>query len=83
MRKQWCIMLINMKNYSDQVRHAIDQCGLSRYAISKATGITEGGLSRFMSGENDMTLRMLDRIAPVIGVSLKVSKPKRAKTKGR
>lgn len=67
---------------SDQVRDAIDGCGLSRYAISRATGVTQGALSRFMSGERDMTLRTLERIAPVIGVSLRSKRPRRQR-KGR
>jgi len=66
-----------MMTFSDQVRQAIEHCGLTRYAIAKQTGITEGALSRFMAGERDMTLRTLERIAPVIGVSLKVTPPKK------
>ena len=62
---------------SDQVRDAIDGCGLSRYAISRATGVTQGALSRFMSGQRDMTLRTLERIAPMIGVSLRTKRPLR------
>ena len=34
-----------MTSMSDQVRRAIENCGLTRYAIAKQTGITEGGLS--------------------------------------
>jgi DNA-binding phage protein len=69
--------MMNMASFSDQVRQAIDQCGMTRYAIAKATGLTEGALSRFMSGERDMTLRTLERIAPLIGVRLVVHQPKR------
>ncbi|MDP6151785.1 MAG: helix-turn-helix transcriptional regulator [Phycisphaeraceae bacterium] len=67
---------------SDQVRQAIKQCGQTRYAISKQTGITEGALSRFMAGERDMTLRTLERIAPLIGVRLMVDRPRRRKKGG-
>jgi transcriptional regulator with XRE-family HTH domain len=68
-----------MTSMSDQVRRAIENCGLTRYAIAKQTGITEGGLSRFMAGERDMTLRTLDKIAPLIGVRLVVDRPRRRK----
>jgi len=68
---------------SDQVRKAIKGCGLTRYAIAKESGVSEGMLSRFMAGQTDMTLRTLDRIARLIGVTLKVSRPKRTKKKGR
>ena len=73
------VMAIDM---SDQVRRAIKNCGLTQYAIAKQTGVTKGALSRFMAGERDMTLRLLGRIGPVIGVSLKVTRPK-GRTKGR
>lgn len=52
------------------------------YALAKASGLTVGGLTRFLSGERDMTLRTLERIAPLIGVSLKVTRPK-GRRKGR
>ena len=64
-------------NIREQVRKAIDSCGMSRYAISRATGVSEGMLSRFMSSETDMTLRTLDRLSAVIGVRLVIDRPKR------
>lgn len=72
-----------MMSMADQVRQAIDQCGLTRYRIAKQTEITEGALSRFMAGERDMNLRTLEKIAPVIGVRLVVDRPKRRRRKGR
>ena len=71
--------MIPMMDMSDQVRQAIRNCGMTQYAIAKATGITKGALSRFMAGERDMNLRTLQRIAPAIGVSLTVKKPNRSK----
>lgn len=62
---------------SNQVRKAIDASGMSRYSIAKQSGVSEGMLSRFMSGENDVTLRTLEKIAPLIGVTLKVTQSKR------
>ena len=83
MRKLQCIMIISMKNYSDQVRRAINQCGMSRYAISKASGVSQGMLSRFVAGEMDMTLRTLGRIAPFIGVDITVVKRTKYKKPSR
>ena len=68
-----------MKNISDQVHHAIDECGLSRYAISKRSGVSEGMLSRFMSGQTSMSLRTLDRIAPIVGLTIDFKRPKKKK----
>ena len=65
---------------SDQVRQAIQRCGLTQAEIARETGISKGGLSRFMHGERDMTLRTLERIAKLISVKLIVEKPKRKGT---
>ena len=68
---------------SDEIRRAIKNCGASRYRISKATGVSEGMLSRFISRETDMSLRTLNRIAPIIGVRVIVKRPKKAASKGK
>ena len=72
---------MNPMNMADQVRRAIEKCGLSPAAIARATGISKGGLSRFLHGERDMTLALLDRLGPTIGVKLTVTRPKRRKGK--
>ena len=51
---------------SDQVRKAIADCGMSRYAIAKATGITQATLSRFMAGRVAITLDTLDALADLL-----------------
>jgi hypothetical protein len=48
---------------SDQIRRAVANCGQTRYAISKATGISESTLSRFMAGERGLPMKTLDRLA--------------------
>ena len=50
-------------NLSDQVRQAVKNCGQTRYAISKATGIAESTLSRFMAGERGLPMKTLDKLA--------------------
>lgn len=70
-----------MMSMNDQVKQAVEQSGLTRYRICKLSGVSQGMLSRFMNGYTDMTLATLDRIAPVIGVSLVVRKPKRTKSR--
>jgi transcriptional regulator with XRE-family HTH domain len=37
--------------FSDELRRAVDACGLSRYRIAKLLGVSESLLSRFMSGK--------------------------------
>jgi plasmid maintenance system antidote protein VapI len=52
--------------FSDELRRAVDACGLSRYRIAKTLGIAESTLSRFMSGERGLTMKCLDRLAALL-----------------
>ena len=38
------------KKFSDEIRQAVDDGGITRYRIWKDTGLSESMLSRFMSG---------------------------------
>jgi transcriptional regulator with XRE-family HTH domain len=58
---------------SDQVRQAIAGCGLSRYAISKATGISQATLSRFAAGERGLTTTALDTLADFLDLDITVA----------
>lgn len=71
-----------LMNMTEQVRVAITNCGITQAEIARETGITKGALSRFMSGQRDMTLRTLETIAQVIGVRLVVGRPRRRKKGG-
>jgi transcriptional regulator with XRE-family HTH domain len=64
---------------SDQVRHAIKTCGQSRYAIAKATGISNSTLSRFMSGERGLTMKALDILADHLGLNIVVDESRKPK----
>ena len=66
---------------SDQIRRAVDDCGITRYAIYKATGIDQGTLSRFVAGAAGMSLDNLDRLANLL--DLNITTGKRRRSKGR
>ena len=51
---------------TEGIRRAIEESGLSRYAIAKASGVSEAALSRFMSGKRGLTTATLDRLADVL-----------------
>jgi transcriptional regulator with XRE-family HTH domain len=53
-----------VSNFSDQIRSAIRGSGISRYALSKRTGVTQAALCRFMQGQCGLTTDTLDRLAP-------------------
>lgn len=64
---------------SDRLRQIIRDSGISRYELSKRTGVTQGGLSRFMSGL-DVTTRTIDALAKELGLELVAKrKPKSRK----
>ena len=65
--------------FSDQIRKAVDDSGLSRYAICKRLGIDQSPFSRFMRGKAGLKLSTLDRLAKEIGFEIKITR----KEKGR
>ena len=66
---------------SDQIRRAVAASGLTRYRISKITGIDQAVLSRFMAGKVGLSMSALDRLADAL--ELEVVARKQRKTRGR
>lgn len=56
---------------TDEVRESVEQSGMSRYAICKATGISEAAMSRFMRGQRGLTLYTLDRLAAFLDLHIR------------
>jgi hypothetical protein len=61
---------IMAKRVSDVLKHAILRAP-SRYAISKATGVEQSALSRFVRGHRSLSLDAVDAIAQHLGLELK------------
>lgn len=68
-------------NITDQVRGAIENCGMTRYELSKRTGVAQSVLSRFATGERSLNLESLDKLAKVLGWKMDVGEIKRRKRK--
>jgi plasmid maintenance system antidote protein VapI len=66
--------------FSDELRRAVDDCGLSRYRLCNELDIAESTLSRFMSGERGLTMKCLDRLAELL--DLHIAAGRRPKKKG-
>ena len=64
-------MAHSRKQLSQQIREAIAHCGMSRYAISKRTGIDEGNLSKFMGNKGGLSIESIDLIADLLNLELK------------
>lgn len=60
---------------SEQVRQAIEQSGLSRYEISRISGVDQAILSRFMHGTCGLSTTSLDKLGPVLKLRIIVDPP--------
>lgn len=68
-----------MKTVTEQLRKAVEACGQTRYAVSKATGVPSSVLSRFVVSGRGLRSENFDRLCTYLGLVL-VAKSKR---KGR
>jgi hypothetical protein len=61
------------------IQEAIRSGGMSRYAISKATGIDQGQLCRFMQGQpGGLSFESVDKVLDCLGLVVEV-KPRRGR----
>ena len=58
-------------SFSDQLRQAVRESELTRYAISVKTGIDQGTLCRFIRGERGMSLDSVDRLMDCLGLEIR------------
>ena len=65
---------------SERLRRAVRQCGMTRYALSKQTGIPECTLSRFVVKGRGLSLHNLDVLVEALGLEL-VAKQRRKRAK--
>lgn len=70
-----------MMTVTDQLRKAVEQCGQTRYAISKETGVPASVLSRFVASGRGLRSENIDRLCAYLGLEL--AKKARAARKGR
>lgn len=55
---------------SDQVRHAINTCGKTRYRIWQETGVAQPTLSDFMAGKRGLSMKALDKVGDCLGLNI-------------
>jgi len=67
--------------FSDQIRKAVKESTISRYAIYKQTGIDQAALSRFVNGKMGLSLENLDLLAEMLGLEV-VSRRRKPKKGG-
>jgi transcriptional regulator with XRE-family HTH domain len=58
------------KLVSDQLRQAIDDCGLTRYRIARETGVSETALSLFYNGQRGLSSKALDALGECLQLTI-------------
>ena len=64
------------KTLSEQLRAAILDADISRYRMSKETGIDQSALSRFVSGERMLSMKAADKIGRLLELEIVQRKAK-------
>ena len=61
---------------TDQLRQAIEDSGLTRYQIAKATGIDESALAKFYNGHRGLSMQALNALGELLQLRITLgSKP--------
>jgi len=55
---------------TDQLRQAIDESGLTRYRISKETGISESALAQFYNGHRGLSMEALNALGEFLQLKI-------------
>ena len=58
------------KKLTDQLRQAIDDSGLTRYAIAKETGIDESALAKFYNGHRGLSMKALNSLGAYLELTI-------------
>jgi hypothetical protein len=67
-------------NINDTLRKAVEDSGMTRYAIAQATGINESTLSRFVASGRGISLANADVLATFLGYELVKTKGGKARS---
>lgn len=70
------------KPISEQVRRAIRESGLTRYAIAKTTGVDAATLCRFVHGQVGLSMPALDKVGEFLNLKIVVESKQAKKPKG-
>ena len=69
--------MTSMKTLSEQLRELIVKSGVSRYEISKQTGVSQAALSRFVLGHRGISGKAMDAVGAFLGLTITTKKKKR------
>jgi hypothetical protein len=66
---------------SDQLRQVIDDSGLTRYRISKETGISETALALFYNGHRGLSMKALNALGEFLQLRITLGRKPEKKEK--
>jgi transcriptional regulator with XRE-family HTH domain len=66
---------------TDQLRQAIDDSGLTRYQIAKATGIDESALAKFYNGHRGLSMDALNALGKHLQLTIELGRKPNKKGK--
>ena len=58
------------KQLTEQLRQAIEECGVSRYEIAKHTGIDESALAKFFNGHRGLSMETLNALGEFLELEI-------------
>ncbi len=70
-----------MIQIQDEMRAAIEKGKISRYRISKLTGISQTHLCQFMDGSKGLSMKAMEKVAECLGFEIVVQLKRRRKGK--
>jgi predicted transcriptional regulator len=71
------------RSFSDQLRQAVRDSSMTRYAISVQTGIAQSTLCKFLKGERGMSLDSVDRLMECLGLEIRPRRTRKVIERGR
>jgi hypothetical protein len=72
-------VFIMSEQFSKLLRRAIEESGMSHYAIGINCRIDQAVISRFMAGKGGFNLATIDKLVEGLGIQVKLPRAKRAK----
>ena len=66
---------------TDQLRQAIDDSGLTRYQLAKATGIDESALAKFYNGHRGLSMEALNALGEFLQLTITLGRKPEKKGK--
>ena len=67
------------ETFTEQLRRAIRDCGETRYALAKRTGIEQSTMSRFVTGNRGLSMEAIDCLFDALDLEIKPRSKRKAK----